>query len=82
MARRPVPVPVVPVVPGLVVAVVALVCEVLVARAPGWRPAGMALPMVGAMALAVPAAMPVAMPVAMPGRFGAVTRSAAVVMAL
>ena len=78
MARRPRPVPVVPVVPGLVVAVVALVCEVLVARAPGWRPAGMALPMVGAMALAVPAAMPVAMP----GRFGAVTGSAAVVMAL
>jgi hypothetical protein len=38
----------------------------------------MALPIVGAMALAVPAAMPVAMP----GRFGAVTGSAAVVMAL
>ncbi len=69
MARRPVPV-----VPGLLVPAVALVSEVLVALVPGWRPAGVALPMIAVMALAGSASMR--------GRSGAVTRGAAVVVAV
>jgi hypothetical protein len=63
-----------PVVPGLPVGVLALVAEVLMALVPGWRPAAVALRVIAVMALAVSAAML--------GRIGAVTRSAAVVVAV
>jgi hypothetical protein len=56
------------------VGIVALVAEVLVALVPGWRPAALALHLIAGMALAMSAAMP--------GRIGAVTRSAAVVVAV
>ena len=60
--------------PGLRVGVLALVAEVPMALVPGWRAAAVALRLIAVMALAMSAAMP--------GRIGAVTRSAAVVVAV
>jgi hypothetical protein len=70
------------VVPGLPVGVLARVAEVLMAvvpevlmaLVPGWRPPGVALRVI--------AVMPLAMAAAMPGRIGAVTRRAAVAVAV